>query len=545
MDLPIDGTFLIHDFFCLIHFAEFERSRIDNKDVLLHLDGLDASLSIENEYAGKPVCLEEWLDKWVRHLDEVLEEKLLGIDKHVDSETKIMGCCKAIWRMLRILNFVPDLHFDYLVVLMPRVMFLLLRDSNWTTTRAVTWSTVVCIMRWISSKASVAPLPFVMSLLPLFEQESVSVDILVDASCALCFFISMSTFGELHHLLEPKALTLVRILETALATPGYYCDLEILDSLAWIASVPSVQDLLLSRPRLLALLAKRFTSHFVDIQTKVLVLSQILLFPRVNYKNKANCSTGLFVARLAKAAGSESMPLLQSDMVSLLSGCVGRGLLDDMDEAITKGVLASLMEISSNSTLPGVVEMSGMTFIDVVRSEHVSIEHALSGIVVLTTSPNCMVRFQALKLMQEVSFWNKNRAVLKLVESTQILDSLCVLISFGSPSDCAQALTILKHLVFEEQSRSSVLHHCGVLKALVRLVTTKRSTIRYPSYTEAVETLLHLIKEYHYFLPFKSDLLPWLVRTANASSADGGMKPRLVATLIGFVNHLLAGAEDV
>ena len=199
---------------CLTPYADCGRARSD--DVFLHLDRLDAYLDTVS--TPKPDCLQSWLEKWIRHLDELVEEELL-LDggMNVDNEIKIMVCCKVILRLVGALESVLYLYLDYLVVLMPRIVSLLLRDNHSTTANTITSGTVVCVMRHVAAKTAVAALPFIMSLLPLLDQESISVDVLVEVSCAVGFFVSLSDANELHKVLEPKALSLLRIFETALS----------------------------------------------------------------------------------------------------------------------------------------------------------------------------------------------------------------------------------------------------------------------------------------------------------------------------------------
>jgi hypothetical protein len=163
----------------------------------------------------------------------------------------------------------------------------------------------------------------------------------------------------------------------------------------------------------------------------------------------------------------------------------------------------------------------------------------MATIVDLTTSGFAQVRSEALTRIEAVES-EDSEAALQLLEETDMLENLALIIRHGSNQDCAASLDISRQLARSSYYHRALCSHSGFLGAVVELVAKEQVHNRIAHFY-GVETILALLSKEGNTKSFLAypQLLPWLVTFVNRTTADEDFKQEVVVAIVRISTAML------
>lgn len=451
--------------------------------------------------------------------------------------------CRALDMVLRcsdqaLEECVPSLQDD-LSLSLPALLDIFASWKGDSIVRLVTLASTMRIIRRFGPLVPQAATSLVRALLSLLDANFPS-DIRVDAACAAVNFLETKDGrggDSVVKMIEKDASTIISILSTAALAADDDSLGDILHSLSCMVTCPSLRTKLAKRRCAVLMVIKHLAHAYPEIRSKSLDLCHSFLghhSTAAPARAVLECNMGLLLDALVTTASVESDQRLQLSQIRILNCLIIR---DDITKEQKWKVMAALQTIALGDGADGPTMKAALSYLHSVNPMGFT-EEALVATVTFATSDYAKVRNKALGLLKDISFWHPQVAQV-LLETTDVLESFSLIISYGSDSDCADAIQVSKQLVSDGVNHQMFCIDTGYLTALVRLVTTEPIVNR-PAYIGGVNTIITLMSSddnLHYFLSFP-EVLPWLVTFANRT-CDDEIKQVVVSTIIRFSTTLI------
>lgn len=163
----------------------------------------------------------------------------------------------------------------------------------------------------------------------------------------------------------------------------------------------------------------------------------------------------------------------------------------------------------------------------------------MATIVDFCTSDFAEVRSEALTRIEAVES-EDSEAALQVLEETEMLENMALIIRHGSNQDCVAALDITRQLARSSYYHRALCSHSCFLGAVVELVAKEQVHNRIAHFY-GMETLLALLSNEGNTISFLAypQLVPWLVNFVNTTTADEDFKQEVVAAIVRISTAML------
>lgn len=453
---------------------------------------------------------------------------------------QIAVICSALARMMAcsdatLKKYVPSFADDLGKAVPAAVRFALEWDCD-TTSRFVALGCSVQIMRRVAPACVECLFDFAQTL-SLLLGHNIPIDVRVDAACTLTTFLGVDKANmSVHCKVEQEASSIISVLSTAALTHNKSSAAPRLQSMLLLAKDPIISSKLRRRRCVMIAVTKQLKTHDPEKHHLALeIISFLLRSEEADSKCTVAENMHFLVQEMGTALGEECCRLarIQIIRVLVLAFSVSAvsleqklNVLDKLYEFLRADSVQPNLQIEAVSAfLAGLNRINGF-------------DDFLEELSVLVVSPLAAVRQKVLRELDCAFFWHA-RALSEHPNLSDLLDSLCILISNGSPEDCADAMQLSRQIAAEEAAKVCMCKHRLFLKRLVSLVSTSPVKNR-PAFINGVEIILDLLgSEEHLavFLSFPS-VLPWMVGLANRTSEDT-LKERLVSVILRFARAKL------
>lgn len=405
------------------------------------------------------------------------------------------------------------------------------------TIQEVALSSTARTIRFIIPHVPYAVTKQLVNILMSILQGRLSSDIRIDAASALVSFFEnplVKASPQVLRRIEDNASLLISTLSTA--------------SLANAEDSNTQQDPMIGLYQLAAV-SSIVRAKMVKRRCTILAICKHLTHPDEKIREHA-----LYFCKDALSRGSECLEGLTSglgDNVDLLTeGLIYSAATEVKAELLLIVVilLEKIVSLDQFPAQPALDALRSLAYNKVGVDDSVMMEAAcaycrgiqhvefsireMTTIVDLTTSCFAQARSEALTRIEAVES-EDSEAALQLLEETDMIENLALIIRHGSNQDCVAALDISRQFARSSYYHQALCKHSGFLRAVVELVAKEQIHNRIAHFY-GVETILALLSNEGNTKSFLAypQLLPWLVTFVNTTTADEDFKQEVVAAIV-------------
>ena len=476
----------------------------------------------------------------LRHVVTLTQHRKASRKVHEEPGFQLAIICSTLARMMEcseesLLKYVP-LFADDLGVALPGAIRCIIDWKGDSTSRFVALGCSVQVMRRVAPLCIDHMFDFAQTLSLLLGHDIPS-DVRVDAACTLTSFLGVDRSNmSVHCRIEQEASAIISVLSTAALTNNKRNAADRLQSMLLLAQDPILSGKLRRRRCVIIAVTKQLKQDDMDCQDLALdIISFLLRDEESDPKSTIAVNMNLLVELLEVAVNEKCCRPSQIRLIRTLLNSFG---IPAIGRERKLGILDTIYELVRADGVPPNVQIEASSAFLVGINKNNAYHELFMEMSVIVVSPLAAIRQKVLRELDDAFFWHA-KSLSEHPELSDLLDSLCILISNGSPEDCANALQLCRQIVAEDAAKACMCKHKLFLQRLVSLVATVPVNNR-PAYINAVEVILELLESHErllVFLPFP-EVLPWLVGLANRTS-DDALKARLVSTVLRFAKAKL------
>ena len=520
-----------------------------NEEFLAHFYGAEEAFPDNDTEACNRAMRVGSCEKAVHRLREIVmsssHKRKSRKGSRDESGLQIAIICSALSRMMAcsdatLEKYVPSFADDLGKAIPGAVRFILQWESD-TASRFVALSCSVQVMRRVAPVCLEFLFDFAQTLAMLLGHK-VPIDVRVDAACTLTTFLGVDEANmSVHCKVEQEASAIISVLSTAALTQNKSGAVDRLHSMLLLAKDPIISSKLRRRRCVMIAVSKQLKTPDPENHYLALEIISFLLKNEEDPKSTMAANMNFLVEEMGSALGEVCCHLSRIKIIRTL-------VLTFSVPAVLKEqkstVLDKLYEfLRQTDQVPPNVQVEAASAFLAGLNKINGFDDFLDELSVLIVSPLAAVRRKVLRELDGAFFWHA-RALSEHPNLSDLLDSLCILISNGSPEDCADSMQLCRQIVAEEAGKACMCKHKLFLQRLVSLVSTTPIKNR-PAFINGVEIMLDLLaseERLEVFLTFPS-VLPWMVGLANRTS-DDTLKERLVSTILRFARAKLDRHES-
>lgn len=464
------------------------------------------------------------------HEDKHGETVVLQIASVCSTLVRIMECSDEVLR-----SKIDDFEGDLVFALSGTVRFVVHRLHD-STSRSVALGSSVQIMRRVA--------PFCLKHLFHFGQSltqvlghSIPSDVRVDAACAITQLLDLDGANmSVQCKIEQESSTIISILSTAALTRNQHRATETLKSLCLLAKDSALRCKLRRRRCVVIAVAKQLKQRSEECRHIALEIVSYILKDRDADTERTTVSNLTILAEeLVATLRESSCHQMQVKLIRTLPLVFNAPCIDKVQKRAAVETLNIMLQ--DEEVPPNVKVEACAAFLIGVNNTNAYAE-LMNELSLLVVSPLAAIRNKVLLELHDAFFWHA-KLLSEHTHLPDLLDSLCILLTSGSPDDCTLSMQLYRQIMEEEAGKKCMCQHNLFLHRLVALVVASPVKNR-PAYINAVEIILELLasdERLPFFLPM-TDVLPWMVSLANVTS-DDPLKHRLVGTILRFAKAKL------
>lgn len=428
-----------------------------------------------------------------------------------------------------------DFSVDLGICLPVTVRFMVNWESADSTPRVVALRCLIRVMRRTATLCVDHLFDFAQVLAFLLEK-SFPINVRVDAACTLTSFLAVDRADmSVHDKIDQESSSIISVVSTAALISNDRGSLERLKSLLLLAKDPILSSKLRCRRCVVMATTKQLKKEESLCQDKALEVISFLLQDEETSPTSATASNmNLLVEQVTVALEENECHSSRMKIIRSLRSIFSVPVIEHQKKW---DVLDLLFELSRDDTVPVKVQVEAANaFVFGVNKMNAYVDF-FSELSVLVVSHLAAVRHVVFRELDDAFLWHA-QVLSAHEELPDLLDSFCILISNGSPEDCASSLQLCRQIAAEEAGQKCMYVHKLFLQRLVGFVIAFPKNR--PAFINAVDVILDLLESdegLNAFLPF-AEVLPWLVRMANRTT-DEALKERFVKTILRFGNSVL------
>jgi hypothetical protein len=306
----------------------------------------------------------------------------------------------------------------------------------------------------------------------------------------------------------------------------------------------SIRMEMMNRRCVVVTIVKHFLHPKLDIRLKAFVFCQELVnHPEISSSNRF--SNGIYENLVVIESGliehsfQEKDPTAQGLVASLIHNLI----------ALQTFPSYRLMEVARSLAYSDqdddVIIPCGVAYCEGMQKEPFPSVENLSTVVDFTTFPFAQIRGIALQTVERILATKSEESVgiALLLEETELIENLTMIVAHGSDIDCNVALKIVREVSRSNEHYSQLCRNTVFLSTLVNFVSHDSTVLNCKSHFLGIEIILALLSHddtTESFLPYQH-LLPWLVRFLNQTTAEESFKQIVVKAVIhlstAYLNH--------
>jgi len=448
--------------------------------------------------------------------------------------------CNALARMMEcsdesLEKYVP-FFADDLGLALPEAIRYFVDWNGDSTSRFVALGCSVHVLQRVAPMCIDHMFDFAQSLSLLLGYDIPS-DVRVDAACTLTGFLGVDRANlSVHCKIEQEASAIISVLSTAALTNNNRNATHRLQIMLLLAQDPILSGKLRRRRCVTIALAKQLKQECLECQDLALeIISFLLKDEEIEPKSATAVNMNLMVEQLEGALHEERCRPSRIRIIHNLLYSIG---LPAIERKRKLGILNTLYDLLRADGVPSKVQFeASLAFLSGINKTNAYAE-LLSELSIILVSPLAEIRRKAMRELDDAFFWHAE-SLCEHPDLSDLLDSLCILISNGSPEDCANAMQLCRQIAAKDAAKAFMCQHKLFLLRLVSLVSTVPVRNR-PAYINAVEVMLTLLESDERLIAFLSfsEVLPCMVSLANRTS-DDALRARLVSTVLRFAKATL------